>query len=394
MAQNRPPTIGFVSTYLPKECGIATFTDNLMNAIRSVDKAIRFQIVAISDKKYKYSDVVKFSINQNNNQDYIKAAKFINNSDIDVVVLQHEFNIFGGFNGNKILYLLKHLKKPVAMIMHTVPIFQTKPFKIIPKRYKTRTALLKKIFTYVDKISVMNNIAKDYLEKKLNFTGEIAVIPHGAPPLTANEIRLYKKKKYILEGINKHDLIISTFGLIRPRKGLEYVIKAMPKIIINNPHVKYLILGRYHTKYPKEYFDNLILLVKKLKLEKNIFFISRFLSEQEIYEYLVNTDVYITPYYAKEQVSSGSLSYAIAAGCCVVSTPYIYALDLINNHHVGEFIKFKSSRSIIKVVNNLINQPEKITRYQQASLDLAKSIYWPRTANNYLIFLSKLINKK
>lgn len=390
MIKNQPFTIGFVATYLPKECGIATFTDNLMNAIKSVNSAIKFQVVAISDKKYQYPDVVKFSIKQENNQDYIKAAKFINKSNIDIVVLQHEFGIFGGFNGNKILYLLKHLKKPVVMIMHTVPIFQTKPFKIIPKRYKSRTALLKKIFNYVDKIAVMNKIAKDYLETKLNFKGEIAVIPHGAPKFSRHDLEKYKKQKAHL-GFKDDDFILTTFGLITPKKGLEFAIKALPIIIKNNPgiSIKYLIAGKMHPKKPIEYLWGLKKIVKKLGIKNNVIFDSRYLAYKKVYQYLANSDIYITPYYGKEQASSGTLSYAVSAGCCIVSTPYIYALDLINNHHVGEFIEFKNYRSIVKVIDNLINQPGKIKKYRNASLAFAKNIYWSMVAQNYINFFRK-----
>jgi glycosyltransferase involved in cell wall biosynthesis len=385
---NKTFTIGFVTTYLPKECGIATYSDNLIKAIKSIGTKTNFKIIALSDKKYQYPDIVKFSINFNDDQDYIKAAEYINNSDIDVVSLQHEFNIYGGYNGKKILLLLKNLKKPVVMTMHTVPIFQTKPFKIIPKRYKTRTPLLKKMFKYINGITVMNDIAKNYVRKKLNFKKKIITILHGAPELTPQDLLHYRKEKN-KTGFQKDDIIITTFGLISPQKGLEYVIKALPYIEKKHPNkkIKYLIAGKIHPAKPKQYLDTLKYLAKKLGVEKDVILDSRYLTWEEIYRYLANTYLYITPYYRKEQSSSGTLSYAVVAGCCIVSTPYIYAYDMVKNHKVGELVKFKDSRSIAKVINNLVENPSIVTKYRNNSIKFSKNIYWPNTAKNFIKFL-------
>lgn len=395
MSKKNELTIGFVSTYIPQNCGIATFTDNLLNAIKTYNKKIRFRIIAVGDIKYQYPDVVKFFIHKEIEEDYIKAAAYINNSDIDIVILQHEFNIYGGFNGGKVLTLLKFLKKPVVMIMHTVPIFQSKPFKIIPKRYKSRTMLLKKIFNYINNIAVMSDIAKDYIIKKLKYKGKIVTIPHGAPEIKKEDLQRYRTQKE-LAGFSKKDFVITTFGLISPQKGLEFVIKALPKIIKSNPNIniKYLIAGRMHPKKPKNYLVNLKNLSKELNLDKNVIFESRYLTYEEIYRYLANTDIYITPYYRKEQSSSGTLSYAIVSGCCIVSTPYIYAYNLIKYHHVGEFIKFKNSRSIVKILDNLIKNPQTIRKYQEYSLKYAKKIYWSKVVKDYINFINKaFINK-
>jgi len=386
MTKNKPLTIGFVSTYPPRECGIATYTKNLMSAIKSVDSHIKMKNIAISDhENYKYPKNVVFSIAQQNTRDYIKAAEFINKSDIDVVSLQHEFGIFGGFNGKKIIYLLKHLKKPIVMTMHTVPIHQKSPHLIIPKRWKTRTKLLEKIIPFVDRITVMNNLTKDYLEKKFPLRDKVGVIPHGAPEISLETLNNYKKEKTSL-GFKKNDFVITTFGLISPKKGLEFVIGALPGIIRHNPssNIKYLIAGKMHPKKPKKYLFKLKKLVHKLKLSNNVVFDSRYLTYSAIYKYLANTDIYITPYYTKEQASSGTLAYAIAAGCCIVSTPYIFALDILGKNQIGEMIKFKSSISITAVINNLIKRTNVIKKYRQNSYDFGKNFYWPKVAKKYI----------
>ena len=387
--------ICFVSSYIPRQCGIATYTNNLMSAVKSANKEVEFSIVAMNDEEYKYSNVVKQTINQNNNQDYIKAAEFINKSKIDVVSLQHEFGIYGGFNGNKLLYLLRHLKKPVVMTMHTVPISANKPYKIVAKRSGSRIKLIKKISNYVDAITVMTELAKEFLVNEIKIPSDkIFVVPHGAPILTPAHIKEYLSQRKKI-GLNEDDFVISSFGLITPKKGLEYAIKAMPDIIKHNPdkNIKYLILGRHHPKKPKAYLDSLISLTKKLGLENNVIFDSHYLHDKEIYHYLVNTDIYITPYYSKEQASSGTLSYAIACGKCIVSTPYIFAQDVVNRYKVGKLVEFKSAKSISEVVSDLIQHPDEMKKFAHNSSLMGEKIQWPKIGNEFLNIFNK-VNKK
>lgn len=390
---NKKLKICFVSSYIPRECGIATYTDNLMSAIKFSNPSVETVVVAMDDgEKYKYSDSVIAEIAQNDDKFYLKAAKLINNSDIDVVSIQHEFGIFGGFNGNKLLLFLKKLKKPVVMTMHTVPISTEKPYKIIAKRSKSRVKLIKKISAYVSAITVMTELSKEFLVQKLNISEDkIFVVPHGAPTLTEAS-----KQKYLSErrkiGLDKNDFVISSFGLITSRKGLEYVIKALPKIIQDNPNqkIKYLILGRQHPEIPKKYLDYLVSLSKKLKLQNNVIFISRYLSSEEIYCYLINSDIYITPYYSKEQASSGTLSYAIACGKCIISTPYIFAQDVINRHKVGKLVEFKSAKSIAEAVSFLINHPKEMKNFADSSILMGKKIQWPKIGDDFFKIFNKI----
>ncbi len=382
----KPLKICFISTYIPRECGIATYTNNLIGAIRKADQKVKMSVIAMNDKDYDYPGRVKLTINEKDNKDYKKAADYINKRNFDVVSLQHEFGIFGGFNGNKIYYLLKNLEKPVIMTMHTVPICLTAPYSIKAKRYKSRSKLLKKILPYISAITVMTETAKKFIAQEFNYpANRIYLIPHGAPDIPNSQIKSYQEEKSRL-GFNKNDFIISTFGLISPKKGLEYVIHALPKIIKANPEksIKYAILGKTHPKKPKTYIRSLINLSKKLGLENNVIFDRRYLKYSEIYRYLSNTDIYITPYYSKEQASSGTLSYAISTGRCVVSTPYIFAQDIIKNHKIGELVEFKDQSSIEKAINHLIQNPKLISQYEKNSRDVGNNIEWTKIGRKFI----------
>lgn len=391
--KNKNLKICFLSTYIPRECGIATYTNNLITEIKKVNKNINIEVAAINDKKYKYPKIVKYIIDQQNKNDYIRLAKKLNNTDIDVVSLQHEFGIFGGFNGRMILDFLQNVKKSVVMTMHTVSIYQNKPFKIIPKRYKSRTKLLKQILPFVSAITVMTDTAKKYLINTIGIQSDkIFVVPHGAPLIKKEKLSLYKKQKTKL-GFKKDDFVITTFGLITPKKGIEYAIKAMPDIIKKNynKNIVYLIAGKMHPKKPISYLNGLKKLTKKLGIGKNVIFDSRYLTYDEIYKYLANTDIYITPYYTKEQASSGTLSYAISSGRAIVSTPYIFAQDIIKYHQVGELVNFKDPKSISEVINKLIKNPQQIKKYQQNSYQFGKNIEWDKVAKQFIkLFKSSL----
>jgi len=387
--------ICFISTYVPRQCGIATYTEDVIEALHANDSSLVCDVIAMNDgHQHDYPENVVLKIKQNDPKSYVAAAKKINQSDYDLVSVQHEFGIFGGFNGRYLLYFLRAIRKPVALTMHTVPIAMEKPFRIKSKKQKSRMKLLKEIFKYVKLITVMTQSAKDYLEKEFDLINvKVLVIPHGAPEITEEEKKEYRSNKAKL-GFEEDEFIITTFGLISPKKGLEYVIKAMPKIIRNNSSkkVKYLIAGRAHPKQPPKYMLLLKSLVKKYSLENQVVFETRYLDDDDIYHYLSISDIYLTPYYAKEQASSGTLSYAIACGCCVVSTPYIFAKDLLERHNIGRLVEFKNAGSIAKAVSELIIAPDQIKSCQDRSAKLSKYIFWPRIGKRFLDSFNNIVN--
>lgn len=388
--------IAFLSTYIPRECGIATYTHNLIKAIKEAEPTTKFGVVAMNDDQdYCYSDHVVKMIQQDSNQSYIEAAEFINNSDFDVVSIQHEFGIFGGFNGRNVLLFLKYLKKPCFLTLHTVPIFQDTPFKIRAKRFKSRAKLLNEIISKVGGVTVMNNHAKTFLIEQLKVSKEkIIVIPHGSPRLTKESIESFRKKKEDLN-ISENEIVLSTFGLLSPKKGLEYSIKALDRVRKKFPGlgIKYFIIGTYHSKKGPDYLNYLKKLVTDLKLTETVIFDSRYLDYNQIYKYLANTDIYITPYYTREQSSSGTLSYAVAAGCCVVTTPYVYANDAVKNYKIGLLTKFRDANSIADSIIVLISDQKMLNQFKDNSYNFGKTIWWPKIGRDFLDYFERGINE-
>jgi len=383
----RKNKITIITTYAPRQCGIATYSQSLITAIESNKSDVSYDVIAIdNDERLNYGKVVKMVINQDSFQDYSKAADYINSSDTDLVLIEHEFKIFGGFNGRYVLELLRNLKKPAVMTLHTVPVCMDRPVFIRAKRYKSRLRFLKKVSAYVSCFTVMTKTAQEFLKRELNLDDEkVVIVPHGMPPVSASMMDQYRQEKDKIS-VNKADILLTTFGLIMPKKGLEYAIKALPEIIGRNQGMKiiYLIAGRVHPDCPKSYLTALKTLASELGVEKNLVFDSKFLQEEEIYRYLANTDIYITPYYSKELASSGTLSYAIGCGCPIISTPYIHAQDVINNHQVGRLVKFRDPKSIADAANALIEDESLRQAYRQSSWTLGQLLRWKNVGLQFI----------
>ena len=314
--------VAFVSTYPPRECGIATFTKNLTDAIFKLygnpsGKGKDVQIVALSDEReeYRYGKEVLFEIRAHNRGDYRKAADFLNLSEIDVVCIQHEFGILGGDDGSFILTLAENLKKPIALVLHTV----------LKEPGENQKKVLMQLCSLSTKIIVLANKGIDLLKEVYGVSEEkIKMIPHGAPDVPFLDPSYYRAD-FNLGGRE----VIMTFGLIGPGKGLVVAIKSMAEVVKEFPEAIYLIVGKTHPVLKRErgeeYRIFLKRLVNKLSLEKNVIFHNRFVTLEELIKYLVMADIYVTPYLSREQISSGTLSYAVACGKATISTNYRYA---------------------------------------------------------------------
>ncbi|MGB4253923.1 MAG: glycosyltransferase [Minisyncoccales bacterium] len=374
--------ICIVSSYSPRKCGIATYTSSLKQNILKIAPDTNIKIVAINDpqKKYHYSKRVIATISQEKKETYIKAANAINkNKEIDVVNLQHVFSLFGGKNGEFIIDFLKHLKKPVVTTMHMIYSALEKPnsLEVVDKSYKTIT---EKIISLSSKIIVIIQPMADILESQYHCSSEkIAVIPHGVPEVKKENPKKYKK---LIGFENKK--IISTFGLIRPKKGLEYLIWAMPEIVKKYPEAIALILGESHPNRPKEYYNFLKEEAKKTGLlDKNIYFNSHYLKFKEIITYLLATDVFITPYLVPEQTSSGVIAYALGCGKVVVSTPFLYAKEMLKDGR-GIFINFKDSQSIFSAIDFIFSHPEERKKIERKAYITAQKMLWSKVSKEYL----------
>lgn len=380
--------IAYISTALPMQCGLATFNNNLFQAIeQSNDTKNQSMVIAMSDSTeldtYNFTDEVKFIIRKNNQKDYLIAADFINTSRIDVCVLQHEFGIYGGDEGLYVLNLISRISKPIITIMHTV---------LEQPNYNQLTAL-KQIAKITDKIVVMSHKAMAMLINIYNIPStKIQYIAHGVPdlepksPNPIQELYPFKNKKVLL-----------TFGLISRGKGLETVIEALPKIVEKNPDVIYVVLGKTHPGVIKnageEYRDSLKKLARKLNVEEHLVFINKFVNEDELHDYLTAAYLYITPYLNVAQITSGTLSYAVGAGCVVLSTPYWHAQELLQNKQ-GILFDFKDFTQLAKAVNNLLIAPNKLLELKNNAYKFGQNLRWPIIGKQYLQVSNQIIKRK
>ena len=380
--------IAYLSTYPPRECGIATFNSNLVRAIsdNTPNVSINGFVVAMNDSdninEYDYPEVVKFCIRQEYQEDYIRAAEFINTSDADVCILEHEFGIFGGENGVYILPLIHRLEKPLITILHTVlkdPSFM-------------QQIIIREIAAQSAKIVVMSKRAVEFLTDIYTIQPDkIQRIEHGVPDLEligANPVKTLSAFR------NK--TVLFTFGLISRNKGLETVILALPKIVENHPDVMYVILGNTHPGVRRssgeEYRDSLKRLAIQLKVDNHLTFINQFVSEEELFNYLYASDIYITPYLSEAQITSGTLSYAVGSGAAVLSTPYWHAQELLEENR-GKFFDFKDADGLAASVNDLLDHPDKLAELKYNAYTYGLQLRWPAIGREYMDVLIEAVRK-
>ncbi len=377
--------IACIGNYPPRQCGIATFTKNLIDSLvnNQREKSIEADafIVAMNNpnQEYSYPEVVTHVINQNHRQDYLKAVKFINYSDADVCILQHEFGIFGGNSGVYILPLIHRLKMPLVVIFHTV---------LKEPSYNEKN-IIREIGRRAEKIVVMSKLAVEFLTTIYEIPIEkIAVIEHGVPDFDFMQNLQYKKKFHVEK---KKTLI--TFGLLSRNKGIETVINALPEIVKKHPEILYVILGKTHPAVVsisgEEYRNYLKLLVKRYNLEKHVFFDDRFVSTQELLSYLSAADIYITPYLNESQITSGTLAYAVGAGAAVISTPYWHAKELLSEGR-GRLFDFNDSKGLSKILIELLDNPDRLIKLRKTAYDFGRITVWPEIGKRYLKLLSEV----
>jgi glycosyltransferase involved in cell wall biosynthesis len=367
--------IAYISTYPPRECGLATFNNNLMRAV-SANFPNRKSlseggfVVALNDSEdmheYEYPEEVKYIIRQNHQKDYIRAANYINTSTADVCIMEHEFGIYGGESGIYILPLINRLEKPLISILHT----------ILREPSYVQRIIIREIAEQSSKIIVMSKRAVEFLTTIYEIPIEkIQIIEHGVPDVEAPEDNPVKNLSQF-----KNHRVLLTFGLISRNKGLETVIQALPKIVEKNPDVVYVILGNTHPGVIKnsgeEYRDSLKSLAAKLGVSKNLAFINKFVSEEELVNYLTACEVYVTPYLNEAQITSGTLSYAVGSGAAVVSTPYWHAQELLD-HNRGRLFDFKDSEALADIVNELLAQDRILQELKDNAYEYGLHLRWP-----------------
>lgn len=365
--------IAIIGTYLPRKCGIATFSSDLYKYVNNEETEC--WVIALNDYQhsYNYPPEVKFEIRQNIIRDYIAASEFLNLHQVDVVSLQHEFGIFGGEYGRFILQLIKRLKAPLVTTLHTV----------LDEPTDEQKEILADIAAHSDQIIVMSEMGKKMLIQIYAVDPQkIKIIGHGIHDIKKLEIKNYREE---LELNNKK--ILLTFGLLSKNKGIETVIKALPSILEHHPEAVYIILGTSHPHVVKhdgeDYRNYLIRLTKKLGLEKNVIFIDRFVTNEELFAFLDISDIYVIPYLSKKQITSGTLVYAMGANNAIVSTPFWHAEEALAENR-GIFFDFHDSSALSEIVIDLLDDELKLKNYQTKAASYAEHYLWENVANQYL----------
>ncbi|RVU00018.1 glycosyltransferase [Mucilaginibacter limnophilus] len=367
--------IAYISTYPPRECGIATFNQNLMRAINANFPERKKPgdggyVVALNDStgldEYEYPEEVKYIIRQNNQKDYIRAANYINTSNVDACILEHEFGIYGGESGIYILPLINRLEKPLISILHTV----------LKEPSYVQRIIIREIAEQSSKVVVMSQRAVEFLTEIYDIPVEkIQIIEHGVPDLEAPLDNPVKRLSSF-----KNRRVLLTFGLLSRNKGLETVIRALPKIVEKHPDVTYVILGNTHPGVLKhsgeEYRDSLKSLAAQLGVSNNLAFINKFVSEDELINYLTACEIYVTPYLNEAQITSGTLSYAVGSGAAVVSTPYWHAEELLA-HNRGRLFDFKNSDMLADIVNELLDDDDALNQLKQNAYQYGLHLRYP-----------------
>jgi glycosyltransferase involved in cell wall biosynthesis len=362
----------FISSYVPKECGIATFTHNLFTSYQN-KYASGGKVVAVDGlPSGGYPAEVDFVIDKKKVSDYTEAARYINTSDVQVVNLQHEFGLFGGPEGRHIVQLLDKLKKPVVTTVHTVLQQPTMGYY---------TSLVK-VMQRSQRVVVMSHKATDILRDIYYVPREkIVMIPHGVPDLPFVGTEPFKKEL----GLAGRFVLLS-FGLLSPGKGYEMVLEALPEVVSSHPDLLYVILGKTHPEVAKihgeKYRKCLQKLVRKNNLENNVLFVDKFVEYEELYKYISASDVYVTPYQSQEQITSGTLAYAVALGKVVVSTPYRYAEEVLAADR-GYLVPFNNPLALAGTLDGILSHREGMQKTRRAAYEYGRSMIWSRVADLY-----------
>ena len=380
-----PNRIAIVGNYLPRHCGIATFTTDLCDALHGEYASTELLALPVNDTQegYDYPVRVRFELAEENLTSYRQAADFLNFSNVDLVCLQHEYGIFGGRAGGHILELLRGLQMPFITTLHTV----------LREPNADERAVMDEIAKLSDRLIVMSQQSAEILQEVFHVPPEkIDLIPHGIPDLPFTDPNFYKDA-FGTEG----KCVLLTFGLLSPNKGIENVIKALPKILSRHSNVVYMVSGVTHPnvlrregdKY-REYLQNL---VQELGVQDQVIFRNRFESPQDLVELIGSADIYITPYKHKAQVVSGTLAYALSAGKAIISTPYLHAIELLDGER-GALVPFDDPDAIAEKTIELLDDATARHAMRKRAYLYARDMVWNRAAQKYMKSFENVYNER
>jgi glycosyltransferase involved in cell wall biosynthesis len=367
--------IAVIGNSLPRRCGIATFTTDLQQAISTSRPNLETCIVAMTDhgQSYDYPPAVAFKIKDNNIEEYVRAANFLNAGRFDTVCLQHEFGIFGGEAGADILVLLSHLTMPVVTTFHTV----------LAKPTAVQRAIMERIVEASSRVVVMAKKGRELLRSVYQVADDkIEVIAHGIPDVAFVEPDAAKAR---LGFAGKS--VILTFGLLSPNKGIEVMIDAMPSILKRRADAVYVVLGATHPNLVREqgeaYRESLTARVRELGVEEHVVFLDQFVDQATLLEFISMCDVYVTPYLNEAQMTSGTLAYSFGLGKPVVSTPYWHARELLADGR-GVLVPFGDAAAIGSEIAELLTDDARRQAMRKRAYTFSRTMTWERTAERYM----------
>jgi glycosyltransferase involved in cell wall biosynthesis len=380
-----PSRVAIIGNYLPRKCGIATFTTDLCDAIHGEYEATELLALPVNDteERYSYPDRIRFELSQDELASYRKAADFLNFSNIDLVCLQHEYGIFGGPAGAHILELLRRLHMPIVTTLHTA----------LREPNTDQRIVMEEIAALSDRLIVMSRQSREILQEVFHVPiSKIDLIPHGIPDLAFTDPAFYKDRF----GTEGKDVLL-TFGLLSPNKGLENVIQALPNILSRHKNVVYMISGVTHPHVLRRdgeiYRQSLQNLARDLGVEANVVFRNRFESPQELVELIGAADIYITPYKSKGQVVSGTLAYALSAGKAIISTPYLHALELLDDER-GVLVPFDEPRAIAEKTMELLDNGTARHAMRKRAYLYTRDMVWNCVARQYMASFERVYNER
>ncbi|HXK58751.1 MAG TPA: glycosyltransferase family 4 protein [Acidobacteriota bacterium] len=376
-----PRKVALIGNYLPRRCGIATFTTDLLTALAEENPLAEFWAVVMNDvtEGYEYPAQVRFEIDQRTLADYRLAADFLNMNRVEIVCLQHEFGIFGGENGAHLLDLLGNLRMPVVTTLHTV----------LQSPTPGQLTIIKRIGQLSDRLVVMSQKAAEILQEVYRVPLEkISQVHHGIPNVPFIDPNFYKDQ-YGVEGRK----VILTFGLLSPGKGIEYMIDALPEVVRKHPEVVYIVLGATHPHIKRQqgeaYRLSLQRRARMLGVDEHLIFHNRFVSLQELCEFLGAADIYVTPYVNREQIVSGTLAYALGSGKATISTPYWYAEEMLADGR-GRIVPFRDADALAEQVNELFEHEAERHAMRKRAYTFCREMIWSEVARKYLKIFSEV----
>ncbi|MEP6669155.1 MAG: glycosyltransferase family 4 protein [Chthoniobacter sp.] len=367
--------IAFLGDYVPRRCGIATFTADICEAVAAEFPATQCIVGSVNDRPegYDYPERVRFELAEQELDSYRRAAEFLNINNVEVVSVQHEFGIYGGDAGRHLLSFLREVRKPVVTTLHTV----------LSEPNPDQRMVMEQLDLLSNRFIVMAERGRNMLETIYGVAPEkIDLIPHGVIDMPFIDSNFYKDV-FGVEG----KTVLLTFGLLSPNKGIEYVIEALPAILQRHPNVVYIVLGATHphllAREGEAYRRKLEKLAEERGVKNHVIFHNRFVSLEELKEFIGAADIYITPYLNEAQVTSGTLAYTFGAGKAIISTPYWHAQELLSGER-GVLVPFRDAQAIAEGVNHYLSNPTLMTAMRKRAWKAGREMIWPVVARRYM----------